>query len=387
MRSEYLKHYEDLIFAYNKIFHLKESDIFEEIWNIIAKILIKKYNVKIIALVNHLDSSMSYNYRSVKFYAKIINHIFAIYSNSEINERYCSSFSEFYGFKFVKNNANILQIDLNSIQFPKQNEMHFFIMYDQIDKFKEYIVNNTFVDTIEIFPHYRLTPLEASAYYGSVNVFNFLLSNFGQKISTNCLNFALISGNTDIINECLKVQKIDRSLLRDILLSHNDEFLEYIFDHDLFKPEDFDIEDILSSQNIKAVIFMFEKDKNSIFPWCAAFPRILEILKNEKVDYTKLTSRRQTCFHFAARFNALDNCKFLSALHQIDINARDMINETALHIASYNNNVEIVKFLLSNGADVDVKNISGESPLHCASRDNFNYIVEHLFIVKQLIIA
>ena len=51
-----------------------------------------------------------------------------------------------------------------------------------------------------------------------------------------------------------------------------------------------------------------------------------------------------------------------------DVNAKGSIGQTALHDAAINGHNEIAKLLISKGADVDAKKNPGETPLHAASR-------------------
>ena len=67
--------------------------------------------------------------------------------------------------------------------------------------------------------------------------------------------------------------------LREIVCLHNNEFLEFVLNRNLFTYKDFAksgnnsepiFEDIIKYQNMKAVFLLFEREKSCIFPWCAA---------------------------------------------------------------------------------------------------------------------
>ncbi len=62
-----------------------------------------------------------------------------------------------------------------------------------------------------------------------------------------------------------------------------------------------------------------------------------------------------------------------------DVNARNEIGWTPLHLASYWGCTKIAKLLIENKADVNAKDVCGNTPLHLASRYN------NLEIVKLLI--
>tara|TARA_R110002095_G_scaffold128661_1_gene111447 strand:+ start:1669 stop:2157 length:489 start_codon:yes stop_codon:yes gene_type:complete len=58
-----------------------------------------------------------------------------------------------------------------------------------------------------------------------------------------------------------------------------------------------------------------------------------------------------------------------------DINAKNNINFTPLHMAVYNENLNMIKFLLNNGADVNSKDKSNQTPLHMAAyMNNFDIV-------------
>ncbi|EMR10294.1 hypothetical protein PNEG_01555 [Pneumocystis murina B123] len=86
-------------------------------------------------------------------------------------------------------------------------------------------------------------------------------------------------------------------------------------------------------------------------------------------------------FFIASRFGDLETIKTLK-LSPIDLFQKDNNGNTALHIASANGHIEIVRFLLSqypkinNGFDyLSIKNHSGNTPLHWAAMNGHDKIV------------
>ena len=78
-------------------------------------------------------------------------------------------------------------------------------------------------------------------------------------------------------------------------------------------------------------------------------------------------------FHFVAKY--CPNVEILKFLvdQGADVNAKSEDGRTPLHIAaSYNPNVEILKYLVSQGADVNAKGGYDNTPLHYAAWMNFN---------------
>jgi len=50
----------------------------------------------------------------------------------------------------------------------------------------------------------------------------------------------------------------------------------------------------------------------------------------------------------------------------VAVDSTDESNWTALHVAAFNGQVEIINFLMANGADVNVQDNSGATPWHLA---------------------
>ena len=198
------------------------------------------------------------------------------------------------------------------------------------------------------------------------------------EITKECFQYSFIGGNTDIINECSKYHQLDKVCLDYIVSSHNIKLLNYVFENDLFETTDFDIFSIINSQNLKAVILLFGKDKNSIIPWCGAFKQTSEIFKNEEFDFSKKSSNQQTLLHFSSAYDNLDICILSYYSSQIDINAKDIDGKTALHYAIQVKSKDIIDFLISNGADINARDNDGSTVLHYASELNSKDIIEFL---------
>ena len=98
-------------------------------------------------------------------------------------------------------------------------------------------------------------------------------------------------------------------------------------------------------------------------------------------DSRNLTSLVLRPFIAAARWGQIDVVRRLWDEHEFDINAIDEENgEIALHEAASNDQVEIVKFLIQNGAGCDLSDDGGRTPLHRSldtSSGSLQYIAEH----------
>jgi ankyrin repeat protein len=81
-------------------------------------------------------------------------------------------------------------------------------------------------------------------------------------------------------------------------------------------------------------------------------------------------SAGETLLHKAIRFNKdIAIVKFLVS-EGADVNAKNSIDTTPLREAVFRRNIEVARFLISEGADVNAKNNVGATPLHFAARQN-----------------
>ena len=84
-------------------------------------------------------------------------------------------------------------------------------------------------------------------------------------------------------------------------------------------------------------------------------------------------------------FDAWRNLSYLKVLltkFHVDPNIKNEYNNTVLYIASRNGNLNMVKYLVEHGADVNIQNRWGETALYQASNRNghldiIRYLVEH----------
>eukprot|EP00750_Incisomonas_marina_P021587 INCI457.1.p1 GENE.INCI457.1~~INCI457.1.p1 ORF type:complete len:678 (-),score=104.58 INCI457.1:1448-3481(-) len=89
------------------------------------------------------------------------------------------------------------------------------------------------------------------------------------------------------------------------------------------------------------------------------------------------SDERSRALMWAASEN--DNTRAMQLILSIlDINASDYDGRTAIHVAASSGHLEMVKYLVANGANVDVCDRFGNTPLDDAKRENFKEIVSYL---------
>lgn len=375
--------YEDFITTYEELFHLKSNEPIIDTLNLIRNILISKYKRSIHQIIGCIFQAMQRNPHSIRNYVEILNLLSSLYPIS---------------FQFIeektKNLKTFLSCNNNNGQCHFENkvipvlhdEIYSIIFNDQIDDFRNYIVTNNLPRyVLDRFYNDIFTLLEACAYYGSVNIFYFLLSNNSCEITGKFLSNAIIGGNTDIINECLKIHNPDRICFLNAIKSHNNKFLEYIFENELIDLDQHDLEmieinEIISSQNLKAVFLLYQAKWN-VIPWCSAFPQTIEIFKTENIDLNMLDDDCKNLLHYASCYNNIDLCEFLlssSQAYHRPVNAFDIKNQTALHYAALNDSAEVAKILISNGAYINRVNNEAQSPLDIARKMDFHNVIKIL---------
>ena len=79
--------------------------------------------------------------------------------------------------------------------------------------------------------------------------------------------------------------------------------------------------------------------------------------------------------------NNTELIKFLVEQVKLDVNARNLENQTALHLATYYGNMLVVEYLIENGAQVDARDKNNALPLHIASAYGHVSLLE-LFLSK-----
>ena len=64
--------------------------------------------------------------------------------------------------------------------------------------------------------------------------------------------------------------------------------------------------------------------------------------------------------------------------NNIDVNAADVLDKTALHYAAAWGRIQIAELLIANGADVNAKSVTGRTPLDIANKNNKSEIADLL---------
>lgn len=114
---------------------------------------------------------------------------------------------------------------------------------------------------------------------------------------------------------------------------------------------------------------LFSKQSSSVFntaQYQANLP-IVKILLQKGGDPTLIAWKGKTVFQLACENGNIDVVKLLASHRKLNINFQSPRSKaTALHGAAWRGNVDIVKFLLKQGAKTSLNNSYGETPLDVA---------------------
>ena len=120
---------------------------------------------------------------------------------------------------------------------------------------------------------------------------------------------------------------------------------------------------------------------------CARFGELQE-LKEAMKDATKdfnvnlVDFGGNTALHLASANGFIEIVKYLVDELHCDINAKNKSLSTPLTWAAFNGQKKVVEFLLEKGADFDVKNSNGKKPSELAY-DNGYYDVSDILLTKE----
>ncbi len=117
--------------------------------------------------------------------------------------------------------------------------------------------------------------------------------------------------------------------------------------------------------------------KEIIESWCQQ-----QGIEVQYLPYHAFVSRYPT--FEAVEFNDVDGVQTMTRTGQIDINSRDMLGQTPLHAACMSNRVEVMNWLIDNGADLYALDNDGISPLAHAMLSGSPQLVGELLKLQDI---
>ncbi|XP_046558390.1 putative ankyrin repeat protein RF_0381 [Haliotis rubra] len=99
---------------------------------------------------------------------------------------------------------------------------------------------------------------------------------------------------------------------------------------------------------------------------CGGNRDLFDFLVGEGADISLLDSHGCSILHWACRGESIEMVKYILSMEGMDVNSRGTDGLTALSSAAWRGNVDMLKFLVSVGADVTTVDDIGENILHSA---------------------
>ena len=96
--------------------------------------------------------------------------------------------------------------------------------------------------------------------------------------------------------------------------------------------------------------------------------------KNNKIDF--VTQEGYHPLVYAARVNNMDAVKLFLASTDVGVNSQNRFGNTALISAAEKGNVEMVEYLINNGADIEHQNNEGQTAAMKAVKGNRYYVLK-----------
>ncbi|KAG2387228.1 hypothetical protein C9374_001560 [Naegleria lovaniensis] len=203
---------------------------------------------------------------------------------------------------------------------------------------------------------YGYTPLHLAAQYGHAETVAYLIDELNANKNIQCTTERMLPIHTAILNNNLEVLKALVHRHSQDVKTSNAKFYETLSnDHIHINPL------LLAIANSHA-----EDDKNVTHSeTLKASAEMVKFLVNElNADYSLSGNNGISALHMAAETGNCELIKFFVTEKHENVNQlTDITKDTPLYLAVINNHLEATKLLLELGADKDIENWRGNTPL------------------------
>ena len=317
----------------------------------------------------------------------------------------------------IQNGANINDKDI----LDSRNSLYYAIKYNNFEMI-EFIIQNGADINITTTIKQKITALHLAALYHNVKLAKFLIEkiniNARDSLERTPLHFATVKKNRNLdlpeflIRNGAHIHAKDhnnKTPLHYALNKNNTEFIKLLIE----KGADINTTDEkgntalhLATQNndLELTKFLIQKgadvnakdsSKNPPLHYAAmkdniAFMQLLiengadvnisleELRHIQYIDEPtrfRVAIKTQSLLLWVMKMKGGDQLAKLIIEKGADINTTDEKGNTALHLATQNNDLELTKFLIQKGADVNAKDSSKNPPLHYAAmKDNIAFM-------------
>ncbi|EAY00911.1 hypothetical protein TVAG_168420 [Trichomonas vaginalis G3] len=212
--------------------------------------------------------------------------------------------------------------------------------------------------------------INIAARFGSINTFKFLLINNVQSTG-NLMNDAVFGGNLEIVKTCENQGFKTENGFEIAMFGNHNEIADWFLnksDCEVVIPEE-----ILEFGNIRGLMFsIINKTKIDIaFNECTLLTRLVDLGATKLVDFAlthgadpkKTSYSRLIPLSFAAMNNDLETTKILVEKHNSPLEAS---KRSPIHDAAAYGRVDVLKYLIDKGVNVNVQAQRRWTPLHFA---------------------
>ena len=213
------------------------------------------------------------------------------------------------------------------------------------------------------------TPLHEAAFYCNLSIVNFLLSSKGVDVN------ARDKDGATALHQCADVPYSDAATTNALLAAGADpNICNSLGETSLHVAAKLcDVE--MAKALIKARVNIHARENKfgaTALHFAVGSKEIAATLLREGADINARTDLLATPLHLAVMRGELATVKLLLSADGVDINAQDANGKTALHYAARgpdDRTKKTAKALLAAGADPNICNSLGETPLHVAAKE------------------
>ncbi|KAI5529935.1 protein ubiquitination, partial [Trichomonas vaginalis G3] len=351
LRSNY-KYYID---SYNALYQLKtenEEDL-NSIYKIIKTELIDSKKRLPTNIIKDILNIIPYNNRYTKSYLSLSKLISDEYHVEEVKRiNIISKFLLYkeYGIKLDKS-LDFENFKTENLDIHTENTIYSAIMNNDLEKF---II---FTERDEIDQNQKL---KCDLYPYSYEGYS-LLELCCYHGAVDCFKFLRTKFSSEITQRCLEFSFLGGN--PDIM----SECLKYQ------EPDEESMHYAIISHNIDFVTFLMNEFNIEIdLNYCALYNNLESFLV-----YFDQTNAINKCIIYSVMFNIPSLLEYFLSIGA-NINEKDINGQTALHIAAENNSIETVELLISHGASIYEKDNYGKTALHVAAMHNNKETAEFL---------
>ena len=281
------------------------------------------------------------------------------------------------------NEKSIYQQYLDSFNRSNEDQIKNAIIAGDLEKVVFFSAEPDFFKRSINLASYDISLLEFSAFCGNAQIFKYLMMN-GANLTQYIANQAVAGGNIEIIELCRSNGITFENSFSTSVKYHRNEIAKWIYEQ--YSPEisENDIREFIYSFNTSAFYFFYEnlpKEKKHLKEYIDAIIEKGQILllKYYYEPYLSFADpEKGTLLGLAAKYYSKPIIDFLLAKSEEYLNEKALDGKTPIFEAIEGTLVESVEYLISYGAECNVKDVYGYTPLYYAVKGNQMKIVETL---------